>query len=252
MKAELYTNCSLLRLPIKAGESEYYLPQNVEWAQRKIDRLVICAPANACTDPMDGTTPVMTASDLADCYLNLYNAENRELMHDVSYEQVLHANNNGLRIDDKLNLSQCRIYFTQAPAADATLLIYVYYQTRTEEYFDLPQRSMTVAFPLAANEEISFRKLIDYSIHALPSTVKGMICWDATNNPAWITLRDHDLTYQMSNIHSELARPDMNAGSAADSQAALFLLNDLDIDFDYSRIREAAGQASTQKITFLY
>lgn len=252
MKAELYTNCSLLRLPIKAGETEYYLPQNVEWAKRKIDRLIICAPANACTDPIDGTTPVMTAGDLSDCYLNLYNADNRELMHDVSFEQVLHVNNNGLRIDDKLNLSLCRIYFTQAPAADATLLLYVYYQTRTEEYYDLPQRSMTVTFPLAANEEISFRSLINFAIHALPNTVKGMICWDAVNNPAWITLRDHDLTYQMSNIHSELARPDMNAGSAADSQAALFLLNDLDIDFDYSHIREAAGQASTQKITFLY
>ena len=252
MKAELYTNCSLLRLPIKAGESEYYLPQNVEWANRKIDRLVICAPVNACTDPMDGTTPVMTASDLADCYLNLYNAENRELMHDVSYEQVLHANNQGLRIDDKLNLSQCRIYFTQAPAQDATLLIYVFFQTRTEDYFDLPQRSTTVVFPLAANEEISFRSLINFTIHALPSTVKGMICWTGVDHPVWVTLRDHDLTYQMSNIHSELARPDMNAGSAADSQAALFLLNDLDIDFDYSHIREAAGQASTQKITFLY
>ena len=252
MKTELYTNCSLVRVQIKSGETEYYLPQNVEWAQRKIDRLVICAPANACTDPMDGTTPVMTASDLADCYLNLYNAENRELMHDVSFEQVLHLNNHGLRIDDKLNLSQCRIYFTTPPAADATLLLYVFYQTRTEDYFDLPQHSTTVVFPLAANEQKSFQDIIDYYMHAIPTTVKGIICWDAINNPAWITLRDYDLTYQMLNIHSELARPDMNGGTAAGSQAALFLLNDLDIEYNNSYIREAAGQSSTQKITFLY
>ena len=252
MKTELYTNCSLLRLPIKNGVDEYYLPQNVEWASRKIDRMVICAPANACTDPMDGSTPVLTAADLADCYVNLYNADNRELMHDVSFEQVLHVNNHALRVDDKLNLSLCRIYFTTPPTADATLLLYVFFQTREEEYFDMPTRSTTVVFPLQANEEIKFRDIIDYYMHAIPDTVKGMICWNAATDPAWITLRDHDLTYQMSNIHSEMARPDMNGGTSADSQAAVFLLNDLDIDFDYSNIREAAGQASTQKITFLY
>lgn len=241
----------MVRIPIKAGISEYYLPQNVEWARRKVDKMIICAPSVACTDPMDGVTPILLASDMQDCYLSLYDTENRELARDLLWTQIAHTNNNPLAINTKLNLSLCRIYFTNAPAADATLLLYVFYGTQVEDYCELPKRSVTVEFPLAADQEISFRDIINYYIHAIPSPVRGMQVW-SESDPAWITLRDHDLTYQMANIHSEMARSGMNDGQADNSQANIFLLNNLDIDFDYSRIREAAGQASTQKITFLY
>lgn len=254
MKAELYTNCSLVRVPIKAGQDEYYLPQNVEWASRKIDRMVICAPVRACTDPMDGTTAVLNKSDLINCYINLYDENNREIMHDVSVEQILSCNNHPLRVDAKLNLSLCRLYFTEAPEEDGTLLIYVYYQTRTEDNFDVPSRSVTAKFVLEANEEISFRTIIDLYVHALPDRVKWIICWAGQEYPAWITLRDHQLTYQMANIHSELCLPWIANQSVrpTDMQVAPFYLNDLDVDFDNSYIREAAGDGSKQLITFLY
>ena len=252
MKTALYKNCSLVRIPIKAGVEEYQIPQNVAWASEKVDRIAILAPKNACTDPVDGVTPVMTAADLADCYVSLYDNSNRELMHDVSFEQIVHTNNHPLMVDAVLNLSLCKIFFTTAPVQDCTLLLYVYYGGREEEYYELPKNSTTVVFPLAANEEISFRKIIDYTIHALPATIKGIICWNAETTPAWLLLRDHDLTYQMTNLHTELCRPDMNGGTAAGSQVALFLVDNIDIDFDYSRIIEATGNASTQKITFLF
>ena len=251
MKAELYTNVALVRVPIKAGQDEYYLPQNVDWAQQKIDKMILCTPANACTDPIDGVTPVATATDVADLYINLYDADNREIMHDVAFENIVHVNNNVLRVDAKLNLSLCRIYFTSAPAQDMTLLLYVYYQTRTEDYYELPNKSVTAVFDLAANEEKSLREIINTYVHALPAKIKGMIVW-TYNEPVWITLRDYAYTYQMSNIHSELCRPDMGSNDAWDTQAALYLVNDIDIDFDYSHVRESAGQQTTQKITFLY
>lgn len=254
MKAELYTNCSLVRIPIKAGVSEYAFPQNVEWANERVDKMVIVAPQIVCLDPVDGVTPVMDASTIGDMFVRLYDAQNHEVMYDASYEQVLHRNNHPLNVNAQLNLSLCRVHFTQAPVQDYTLLIYVYYGTRTEEYFDLPKRSITTEFELAANEQLSLQQIINTYVHALPNTIKGIICWNAETDPAWLTLRDYKLTYQMVNVHSELCRSDMNAGTnqAADCQAALFLLNDLDIDFDYSHIREAAGQTSKQKITFLY
>lgn len=251
MKAELYTNVALVRVPIKAGTDEYYLPQNVDWAHERIDKMVLCAPAQACTDPIDGVTPVMTAGDIADCYINLYDADNREVMHDVSWEQIAHVNNNVLRVDAALNLSLCRIYFTTPPAQDCTLLLYVYYKTRTEDYCELPERSVTAVFDLDANEEKSLQAIINTYVHALPAKIQGIIVWTYAD-PIWITLRDYAYTYQMANIHSELCRPDMTAAQAQDTQAALFLVNDLDIDFEYSHVREAAGQQTTQKITFLY
>ncbi len=252
MKAELYTNCSLVRLPIKAGVTDYAFPQNVEWAGRKVERIALCVPSAACIDPVDGQTPVMTTSDMANCYLSLYDKDNREIMYDVSWEQLAHFNNSPLYIDAALNLSLCKLYFTSAPAADATLLMYVFYGTRTEDYFDVPRKSVTAVFPLAANEQITLQEVINTYVHALPGKICGMLFWDAENNPAYVTLRDYDLTYQMANIHTTMARPDKNAGTAEDSQAHLFLINDLDIDFDYSNIRNATNSANTQKVTFLY
>ena len=252
MKAEFYTNCSLVRIPIKTGIQDYYLPQNVEWADRKIEKMIVCAPVKACTDPIDGVTPVVTLSEIENLYFSLSDSDNREIMHDVAADNLSHRNNNPLRIDAQLNLSLCHMYFTSAPAADATLLLYVFYQTRREDDAELPLRTMSVAVPLTANQELSFRDIINFTIHEIPDTVKGVIFWDSETAPAYVTLRDHDLTYQMTDIHSEMMRPDMGATDAFNTQAALFLLNNLDIDFDYSRIREAAGQASTQRITFLY
>lgn len=254
MKTALYTNCALVRIPIKSGEDRYYLPQNVDWANTKIEKLVICAPDQACIDPIDGQTPVMTASNLnaLDCYFTLYDSDNNEIMHDVSAVNLLHRNNNGLDLNVKLNLAQCSFKFMAMPAQDYTLLLYVYYGTREEEYFEAPKKSVTVQFPLDAAEELSFQYIINQYAHALPAKIKGIVVWSGVGSPSWITLRDYTLTYQMANIHSEMMRPDMNGGSAYDSQAAVFYLNDLDIDFDYSSIREAAGTPSTQTITFLF
>ena len=252
MKTEIYTNCSLVRVPIKAGVDEYYLPQNVEWAGKKIDKMIVCAPENACTDPMDGQTPVMSAGVLKDCYINLYDKNNRELMHDVSFRQFSHRNNNPLTVDAVLNLSLCRIYFTTAPEEDYTLLLYVFYDTRTEDYFDVPQKSITVTFPLLANQRITLREIINDYVHALPGRIQGVIFWNPETYPAFLTLRDKDLTYQMSDIHSEMMRSDKSEDSAQYIQKNPFWLNDLDIDFDYSYIREASGEDGVQKIIFFY
>lgn len=254
MKAELYKNCSLVRLSIKAGVADYYLPQNVDWAAKKVDKLLIVAPDNNLSvDPVDGKTPVLSYSTLEslDGYITLYDADNRELMHDVSVKQLSHYNNNPLYVNAELNLSLCRISFMTAPVADATLLLYAFYETRTEDYFDMPRKSVTAVFDLAANQELSFQEIINTYVHALPAKIKGIVWWD-NSNPAYLTLRDYDLTYQMASVHSELCRPDMNGGSAMRSQGQLFFVDDIDVDFDYSNIREAAGQVSTQKITFLY
>lgn len=247
MKTNLYTNCSLVRLQIQAGVSDYYLPQNMDWAEAKVDKIVVCTPERACKDPIDGVTPIIT-DGLKNCFFSLYDSENNEIMHDVSIEQLSYKNNNGLDVNAALNLSLCRFYFTTAPTEDATMLLYVFYQTRMEDYYEMPDCSVTVTFSLAPNEQKSFRDIINYYIHAIPQRVKGVVCWNAEEYPIWMTLRDYDLTYQMSNIHSAMMRSPMNA----DEQYYTFLLNDLDIDFDYSNVREAAGIESTQKITFLY
>ena len=254
MKAALYKNIDVVRIPIKAGVSEYYFPQNVAWAGKVVDKLVVVAPTASCIDPMDGVTPVMDSATIANLYFNLYNSDDLELTHDLSWEQLSHRNNHALELHTKLNLSLCKLYFTQAPTSDCTLLLYVYYGTQTREDYDYPQHSVTVEFPMAANEQLDLRYIINTYLHALPKTLKGILAWNAETNPAYITLRDYALTYNIREAHTELMRPDMNAGTnnASDCQAYPFFTADLDIDFDYSHIRNAQNSQCTQKLTFLY
>lgn len=251
MDVTLYRNIDLVRIPIKAGISEYYFPKNVDWAACKVDKIIAVLPDKACNDPMDGVTPVLTKANAGDIYFNIYSAEQREIFHAVSIEQLSHLNNNAITIDSELNLKLCNLYFTSTPASDCTLLLYVYHDSECKET-NLPHNSITAEFPLAAGAEINLRKIIDTYIHALPSRVKGVLFWSAATAPAYFTLRDHDLTYVLQNLHSELARPDMNGGTAADSQAEPMLFDDIDIDFDYSHIRNAESQDNVQKVTFLY
>lgn len=251
MKAIQYRNIDLLRIPIKAGIKEYYFPQNVDWANKKIDRIAVCIPDFPCNDPMDGQTPVLSLGDFTDMYFNIYSGDRKEILHAVSAEQLLHTNNHPIMLNSKLDLSLCNLYFTSAPASDYTLLLYVYHETEINDV-ELPENSVTFEFPLDAGQEINFQEIIDTYVHALPSTVKGILFWNATTAPAYFTLRDYELKHVLQNLHTELARPNMNGGTADSSQAVPMLFADLNIDFMYSNIRNAESQANTQKVTILY
>ena len=260
MKTNLYRNIDLFRINVKAGVNEYYFPQNVDWAAEKIDRIAICAPETACVDPMDGQTPVMTLGDLvqADCFLNIYSADQREIFHAVSAEHILHLNNHPLELNSKLDLRLCSLYFKTAPEQDYTLLLYVYHDNKCVEDPDMPSRSVTVDFPLQAGEEINFREIIDTYVHALPATIKGVSFWDADQAPAYMTLREYvpkdsgRKAAILQNLHSELARPMMNGGSAVDTQINGLLLDSIDIDFEYSHIRNCSANNGNYKIIFWY
>ena len=247
MKATLYRNIDLVRIPIKAGVSEYYLPQNVDWANEHIDRIAICMPENGdYLDPVDGVTPIYSngQGDSHDAYVSLYNADEKEVMHEVYFDNLLSCNNHPVVVDDVLNLSLCRINFTQTPTADATLLVYVYWGGRVEEDYDMPNNSVTAVF----------QELINQYIHALPGRVKGITVWDAEQTPIYMTLRDHKLTYILQSVCAELARPaDYVFGNTArDMQEHPLLLDNLDIDFDYSRIRNASANDIDVKLTFYF
>jgi hypothetical protein len=128
----------------------------------------------------------------------------------------------------------------------------VTYDSKSVEEYDVPQNSVTIEFPMQANEQINFQHIINTYMHAIPKRLKGIIAWNGDTDPAYITLRDYAITYNMREMHTELMRPDTNNGSAISDQLVPFYVDDLDIDFDYSSIRNAQNTSCTQKITFLY
>lgn len=250
MKTTLYKNVDLVQISIQKGVDEYYFPQNVSWAKEKVDKIVICAPQAACVSPIDGVTPVMQRENLQDMYLSIFTTEDKEIMHDVYFSELLHTNNYPVQIDAELNLSVCRLYFRTAPQENACLLIYVFYGSESVEDYELATRSVTVRFPLAANAQITFQEIINTYIHALPSKVRAIYCWNAESSPAYLTLRDHELTYILRDVHSELCRRQMVGSSAEETQVHPFYVDNIDIDFDYSYVRNAMDSESIQTITF--
>lgn len=254
MKATLYKNIDLVRIPLKAGVKEYFFPQNVDWAGEIIDRMTFCFPDAAGTDPVDGVTPYADASTMPELFLSLYNTKEKELMHEVFVANLMHKNNNPVDIHNVINLSLSRMVLSAAPANDMTMLVYVYWGSETKEDYDMPMRSVTAVFPMEADQELTFQEIINNYVHALPGRIKAITAWNADNTPAYLTLRDTNLKYILRYLHTDLMRPaDYYAGNGAqDMQAHGLLLNDIDIDFDYSRIRNAQNSSQIMKLTFYY
>lgn len=249
MKTTLYKNVDLVQIPIHRGVDEYYFPQNVSWSKKKVDKIVLCAPQNACSSPVDGT-PVLLRNELKDVYFNIFTSDDREIMHDTYCSEFVHTNNYPIEINAELNLSVCRLFFRTLPQNDACLLFYVFYDSEIVEDYQPSKRSVTVRFPLGAGEKITFQEIINTYIHALPAKVRAISCWDATENPAYITLRDHQLTYILRDVHTELCRPPMIGDGGEKTQVQPFYVDNIDIDFDYSFIRNATDNANIQTLTF--
>lgn len=253
MTAKLYKNISIVQIPVQQGVSEYQFPKNVDWAGQEIQQILLAAPSSDnCLSPIDGQTPVLSYDKISDLYFDLYAEDKTEITQSMYFENILHTANYPVEINSVLSLTLSTIKFTTAPTADGVLLLYVFWGGRKDGCYDLPRRSVTIAFPLAANEKLSFRQLINTYMHADYDKVRGIAVWDAENNPCYITLRDHQLSYMIKSMYGGLARPQMEGATAQTSQVHPLYLDSIDIDFDYSFVRNATGTANNQKITIYY
>lgn len=252
MKTNLYKNISVVQIPVQQGITEYQFPKNVDWAGEKIDQILLAAPINACLSPIDGQTNVLTRSQIKDLYFDLYTGEDTELSQSLYFENILHTANYPIEIHNVLSLSLSTIKFTSEPTQDGVLLLYVFWGGRVDECFEVPRRSVTIDFPLQADEKLSFRHIINTYMHADYQKVRGISVWDAENNPCYLTLRDYKQSYIIKSVYGGIARPQMEGATAEASQVHPLYLDSVDIDFDYSFIRNATSTANNQKITIYY
>ena len=250
---ELYKNIDLVQIKIAAGVDEFAFPKNVDWATKKIDKILLCAPKNACVSPIDGISNVLTLSDVSDLYFDLYDSADHEITYEAHYTNFLYTNNHPLRVDAVLNTQLSKLRFTTPPANDGVLLLYIYWgsEIKKDEDYEAPHRSKTIEVTLAAHEKKTFAELANF-IHADGKAVRGIQFWGAENAPAYITLRDYSLDHVFNNLHCVLAKPDMAGQYADDSTLFPMRFSPVDIDMDYSFIRNATASANTQIITFEY
>lgn len=252
MKTPIYKNIDLVQINIAAGTDEYYLPKNVDWNGRTIDRIVLAAPTASIVSPIDGTTHVLTRSEIKDLYFDLYDSNDAELTHGLSFEQILHTNNNPWLPGRALSLNLSRMYFTTTPTINGCLLLYVFYGTQEVEDMDESSKNITIEVELAAGEQKSFREVMNTTIHIIDQKVRGIMVWDADTEPVYLTLRDHQLSYVLNSVYSGLLRPNMRKTNAENTQIRAAKFNTIDIDFDYSFIRNAGSSDTKQIITFEY
>ena len=194
---QLANNIDVVQINIKSGVDEYYLPKNVNWRDRVIDKIVLAlAPVGnqyPLLSPIDGTTEVFEYGTISDLYFDLYAADDTQIVRNLYFEQLLISNNNIPAIGAKLSLNLSRLYFTNTPQADGCILLYIYYGGKDGEV-DATQ-SVTVNVPLAANASMSLQDIVDNYIMLQPETIKGIYVWDADEKPVYITLRERTISH---------------------------------------------------------
>lgn len=242
----------MVQINIEAGVKEYQLPKNVDWAKEHIDRIVLLAPSVSIISPIDGVTPVMTRAKLQNMYMDIYAGDDSEIALNLAAENIMYTNNHPVEIDNTISLNLSRLTFMDEPEQDACILMYVCYGGSVVDDYEPSKQSVTINFNLGAGERLSFRDAINTYIHAPGEKVRGIAVWDPEQNPVYLTLRDHQLSYVIRSMYGGMCRPEMLGMTAEQTQIHPLYLDSVDIDFDYSFVQNATNTPHEQTITLYY
>ena len=270
MKLQLYKNIDCVQIDVKAGVSEYFLPQNVDWADKKVDKLVVYGSelfSNLLVSPIDGQTPLIGGDLLSKAYFDLYDTNGVHVGYSISANNLKHTCNHSLEINSVISLQTSKIIFSQTPDVDCCLLIYVFWGTSIEDVDDLPNHSVTVTFPIGYGEEITLASVIDTYIHSQSKTVKGMYMWSQPNRTIFFTLRDYNYRTIVKLLPGEMCRPPMGVPDWASDESVVIksqlvqvdsmYFDCADVDFDNSFVFNSDFRVNPTRqtyitVTFLY
>lgn len=269
MKVQFYKNIDMVQINVKKGISEYFFPTNVDWANQKIDKMVVYGSyigEGECS-PIDGDTPILSCDRLKELYFDLYNSDNTQIAHSLSGVNMLYNNNFPIEINSKISLSTSKMVFYREPEEDGCFLIYIFWGSKTAESSDIPKNSVTVSFTMDVGEELALSKVIDTYIHSQSKKVRGIYFWDRSSigRAIFLTLRDYNYKTIVRLLPGAFCRPPMGLSDlnvdlpvleqAQTIQVAPMFIDSADIDFDNSFIYYSSdGEFNDEEIviTFLY
>lgn len=266
---KLQKNVDMVQINIKAGVQEYFLPKNVDWADKVVDKILVYCPMTdraAEYSPVDGVTQLVSRNEIGDLYFDLYSNEDVEISHNLSAEQILYTNNHPIEINSKLSLQLSRIFFAKENTSDGCLLLYIYWGSVDVEDDELPKNSVTVEFEIPSKHEINLADVIDTYIHAQGAKLRGIIKWGyfVDGMGCFITLRDRNYKTILKSVPLNCMRPPMEIEYALmppliigyqiaeKIQTSSLYLDYEDVDFANSTIQNTSNAIKTLKITFLY
>lgn len=254
-----YQNISLCQINVKTGQQEYYLPKNANWRGKKIEKIVAYIPLLAnmnVKSPVDGQS-VLVMNDTSDLYFDLYNEDGVNILHNVHAYTLIADNNFVLDIKQKLSFDLSRIYFTTAPQQDGALMLYIYYN-ETDLQVDEPTENVTVRFPLAAGETMTFQQVIEKYMFVRSKKVRYISIWNGNVQPVgfntgYVTLRDTNGYLAHEYIPNFFLRPCIDP--AYPSQFLLSenrLVLNVDLDMNNSFIVNTQSVQDDYIVTFYY
>lgn len=263
MAVDLVRNIDLLQINIKAGVSEYFLPKNVSWRDKVIDKMLIVTndffPESihpTIYSPIDGVTQLLFYNDINNLYADFYTTDSREIAHGLSVTNIFSGNNNPWLPNVPLDLMQSRLYFSTPPTKDGCILLYVFFDGKKTDFYETSNKNITVKFTLQPGQEVSFSDVINTYIHVTGEKIRSIQFVRPEDNPAYITFRDYKLSYVINNVINYMLRMtffSVRFGIVDNIQAHPILFDNMDIDFDNSYIRNAMNdKVSEQTIIFEY
>lgn len=267
MKLQIYKNIDLVQINLKAGVSEYFIPQNVVWADEVVDKILVYPQGTVQNNvsPNDGVRELFNIENTPNIFFDIYSKDEQELAHNLSIQQILYANNCPVEINSKISLKSSRLFFSEAPRKDGCLLLYVFWGTKEVETDDRPQNSVTVTFRLDGKKIIPLDTVIDTYIHSQDKNVKGIAAWvgDITDSATgvYITLRDYNYRTIVKKLALDMCRPMLGAdangtlpywGVAQKVQVNPMYLDDENVDFSNSYIHNPDEFDQNITLTILY
>lgn len=270
MKLQIYKNIDVVQINIKAGVKEYFFPQNVDWADKKIDKLVVygsefISPKHV--SPIDGITPLASDELLSKSYFNLYDTNGVQISYNMSAHNIKYTCNHPIELNSILSLQMSKIVFPEAPDVDCCMLIYVFWGTSVVETDDIPNHNITIEFPIGEGEEVSLASVIDTYIHSQSKKVKGIYVWSGSKRTKFLTLRDYNYRTIVKLLPGDMCRPPMGVPSDDESESVLIrsqlvqvnpmYLDCADVDFENSTVFNSLYKVNPTRqdyitITFLY
>lgn len=251
-----YQNISLCQIDVKTGVSEYYLPKNANWRDKKIEKIVVYAPDDnvSVTSPINDAA-VSVRSDIVDLYFDLFNADGQNILHNIHAYELLDANNYPLEIGQKLSFDLSRIFFTSAPTSDGALMLYIFYND-TDTLADEATENVTIRFDVAAKSQVSFVEAIENYMYARSKGVRAIAVWnDRTTldyNSGFMTLRDTTGMLAHEQLPTYFFRPVIEPVSGDIMLKHHIALDVVELDMYNSYMYNPHNQTITYIITFYY
>lgn len=266
---KVHKNIDVFQIDLKEGVTEYFFPKNVDWENKVIDKIVVFAPfyQELLRSPLDSTSVIADRDFIRNLYFDLYNSDDQIIAQNLSATSLIYTNNNPIEIKSKLSLQLSRIFFSgEFPEeGGGALLVYVFYETKELDNFDIPNRSVTVDFKIKEGQEIVLSDIIDTYIYGNGGTLKGIYVWGDSDG-VYLTLRDKNFRTIVKYLPDAMMRPPMAPSyyispvfqwsDVEKIQANPMYFDNEEIDFSNSTIKKPytrfTDEESIVTITFLY